>query len=100
MNSKCIWRAQRASSSFRWPLWQPPIFAGCASNTQMNGVWVNPEAGKQRSREQRARDRNQPGQHRATDLEDAIVAQSSMQQTITEFATVLVKALAEAKVIV
>ena len=46
MNSKCILARGARVFSISLAGVAAAIFAGCASNTQMNGVWVNPEAGK------------------------------------------------------
>ena len=46
MNSKRIWARAARVFFISWAAVAAAIFAGCASNTQMNGAWVNPEAGK------------------------------------------------------
>jgi len=45
MNSKRILARAARVFFISWAAVAAAIFAGCASNTQMNGVWVNPEAG-------------------------------------------------------
>jgi hypothetical protein len=46
MNSKCILARAARVLFISLAAVAAAIFAGCASNTQMNGVWVNPEASK------------------------------------------------------
>jgi hypothetical protein len=46
MNSKCILACGTRVLFISLAAVAAAIFAGCASNTQMNGVWVNPEASK------------------------------------------------------
>ena len=46
MNSKRIWARGARVIFISLAAVAAAIFAGCTSNTQMNGAWVNPEAGK------------------------------------------------------
>ena len=46
MNSKCILARGARVFFISLAAVAAAFFAGCASNTQMNGVWVNPEAGR------------------------------------------------------